>query len=456
MTLGKAVWRLPVCDTMIAILATFMCIVFARIVTGIYSHRLSRNKCYLVEFLLIVPQAILFTTVAKAYIHYFVGLLIIFLCIYILCTRAISRAKARREFDLGRRPLCLTVVRALTHIITAVCILAIDFQIFYRPYRKSRTFGTTLMDTGIGLFVLTMGLVSRRSRNWSDIRRCALRSTLPLIVLGFVRIGYNRMLKFEQDEHEYGRDMNAFFTLGITKFFGSLLSLVARTDAHLFPLACGLLLTHQFCLSFGYLSRIVMEHYFPRTTLLFANREGIFSLPGFFAIYLLSICFSRWLVRNTLLSYQEMLRKLRDLLLISLSSWLLMAAAHYLVGVARVTCNLGYVIWMCAISFTMITLTVFICDFCIDSVMSDTLISTVTDLDKLENRETAPAYIICEALNMNGLTFFLLANFLLSGVKYFLSPRSRSSITSLLILLIYMLITTYLIYRLHRRGIRLA
>ncbi|XP_017861556.1 PREDICTED: uncharacterized protein At4g17910-like [Drosophila arizonae] len=456
MTFGKAVWTVLSCDTMVAILATFMSIVIARIITGKYSHRLGRNKGFLVEFSLIVPQGILFTTVASAYIHYFVGLLIIFLLIYILWTRALSRAKTRREFDLGSRPLCLTVVRALTHLITAVCILAIDFKSFHRPYRKSRKFGATLMDTGIGLFVLTMGLVSRRSRNWVDIRRCALRSTLPLIVLGFVRIYYNRLLKFEQDEHEYGRHMNAFFTLGITKLIGSVLSLVARTDAQLFPMACGLLLTHQLCLSFGYLSPIVMEHYFPRTTLLFANREGIFSLPGFFAIYLLSICFSRWLVRNTLLSYQEMLRKLRDLLLISLSCWLLMAAAHYIVGVARVTCNLGYVIWMCAISITMITLTVFICDFCIDSVISDTLISTVKDLDKLEGRETVPTYIICEALNMNGLTFFLLANLLLSGIKYFLSPESRSSITSLLILFIYMLITTHLICQLNRRGIRIA
>ncbi|XP_030081136.1 phosphatidylinositol-glycan biosynthesis class W protein-like isoform X2 [Drosophila hydei] len=250
--------------------------------------------------------------------------------------------------------------------------------------------------------------------------------------------------------------MNAFFTLGITKLFGSLLSFITRNDAQLLPMAFGLLLTHQYCLSFGPLSGIVMEDYFPRTSLLAANREGIFSLPGYFAIYLLSMCLSQWLQADTLLSYQEMKRKLRQMFLLSLTCWLLMAAANRVVGVSRVTCNLGYVIWMFAISITMISLTIFIFDFVIDSVMTDPIIGTDKYLNKLEGTKGIPTFTICEALNMNGLTFFLLANSLLGGIKYYLRPKDRNDYESVGIIFIYMLLSTVAICQLHRKGIRLA
>jgi len=135
--------------------------------------------------------------------------------------------------------MALSVLRALTHLITAICILAIDFGSFYRPYRKSRQYGAKLMDTGIGLFVFTMAMVSRRSRHLSDFRRSVIYSAMPLILLGLARTVAILTLGYGQDAHEYGQHLNAFFTLGFTKILGALVSLLARRDLHLLPLGLG-------------------------------------------------------------------------------------------------------------------------------------------------------------------------------------------------------------------------
>jgi len=227
-------------ESLLLILTTFWCILLARVVT----HRLrlhgSPNLCYAVEFVLVILPCILLVTVAVDYSSY-IGVVIFVVTLWFLRrSRALHLARTRSQFDLGgNRPMALSVLRALTHLITAICILAIDFGSFYRPYRKSRQYGAKLMDTGIGLFVFTMAMVSRRSRHLSDFRRSVIYSAMPLILLGLARTVAILTLGYGQDAHEYGQHLNAFFTLGFTKFLGALVSLLARRDLHLLPLGLG-------------------------------------------------------------------------------------------------------------------------------------------------------------------------------------------------------------------------
>ncbi|XP_022212235.2 uncharacterized protein At4g17910 isoform X2 [Drosophila obscura] len=229
-------------ESMQLIVATFWCVLLARVAAQQLCPRSSPTLCYAVEFLLIVPPVVLLVTVASDYCTHILLLMLVCSLWFLFRSQALQRARARSQFDLGgTRPTVLTLVRALTHLITAVCILAIDFGSFHRPYRKSRTFGAKLMDTGIGLFVVTMGLVSHRTRHTKDLRRSTVYAALPLLLLGLARTVALLIVGYGQDEHEYGRDLNAFFTLGLTKLFGSLASLVARRDVHLLPLGVVLL-----------------------------------------------------------------------------------------------------------------------------------------------------------------------------------------------------------------------
>lgn len=195
------------------------------------------KRRFLAEFLLAVFPIICNSTWTIDYNDLYCSIVTL-LILLLLWARHVPRPKGY-IFQLDKRPRVFTLVRATTYVGTGVAILAVDFDAFFpSDYRKSRTYGASLMDLGIGLFVVSMGMVSHRARNWTDIKKL-YKTVLPLLTLGLIRTIVITAIDYHQDEHEYGVHLNAFFILGLTKLFGSLLSLLAGSDKQLLPLGVG-------------------------------------------------------------------------------------------------------------------------------------------------------------------------------------------------------------------------
>lgn len=96
---------------------------------------------FLIEFLMICVTLVLYTTVLSDAIGHIV--LTLFL---ITLTTAIKQVSSKLHLSPfvqipAARPDFITVARSIISLITAVCILAVDFQCFPRKLAKTEKFG---------------------------------------------------------------------------------------------------------------------------------------------------------------------------------------------------------------------------------------------------------------------------------------------------------------------------
>ncbi|ESN94828.1 hypothetical protein HELRODRAFT_180178 [Helobdella robusta] len=120
------------------------------------------------------------------------------------------------------KPSYISVHRSYVNIATAICILAVDFKVFPRRFCKTETYGCSLMDVGVGSFIVSNAIVSREARGVT--KRLGLRrllktvlSTWPLILLGMGRLLTLKSINYHEVVSEYGVHWNFFFTLAFVK-----------------------------------------------------------------------------------------------------------------------------------------------------------------------------------------------------------------------------------------------
>eukprot|EP01048_Picozoa_sp_COSAG05_P005161 COSAG05_NODE_300_length_11883_cov_12.913357_4_plen_196_part_00 len=153
----------------------------------------------------------------------------------------------------------VTAFRSATMLTTCVCILAVDFHVFPRRFAKVETYGTGIMDIGVGAFVFANGLVSREARAPAGLRpgtaslgslpsraKNALRAVGPCLVLGLGRLASLKATDYPEHVSEYGLHWNFFFSLAAVSL---LTSLACPPPKWRLPLAVALLVGHHLALT---------------------------------------------------------------------------------------------------------------------------------------------------------------------------------------------------------------
>lgn len=374
--------------------------------------------------------------------------------------------RARANFDsLPVRPF-ITAYRGSMMIITCLSILAVDFKIFPRRFAKVETWGTSLMDLGVGSFVFSAGVVSTRSvirdrltGTTSSVGSRFLISTrhsLPLIVLGLIRMYGVKGMDLAEHTTEFGIHWNFFFTLALLPPSMALVQFLPPTTLTLALISLALGSTYEIFLRFTRLKAYILTA--PRRDFISQNREGIFSFLGYLAIFVAGQSIGLDILSRAsgisdraaaVTARRHLLRRLvsYSVVLSILTALLTSFRYGFDLRISRRLANFPYVLWVSAFNCSQITL------FC----ALETLIfpGVHKAADKVsESREvdqsTSP---IIRAFNRNGLPIFLVANLLTGQVNFRINTLTVSNTEALAIMSAYAAVLTAIAISLDRWNI---
>jgi phosphatidylinositol glycan class W len=338
-------------------------------------------------------------------------------------------------------------------VITCIAILAVDFRIFPRRFAKVENWGTSLMDVGVGSFVFSAGIVSARpilkaqlegkTAAFSTRLYNSIRHSLPLLILGFIRLYSVKGLDYAEHVTEYGVHWNFFFTLGFLPpflaIFQSAFAFIPSYEA----LALLLGIAYQIVLETTSLKAFILTA--PRTNLLSQNREGIFSFIGYLSIFLAGLATGQYILPRSLTSSLTGI-KARKRLLLTLVSWAVIWSLLFLLSteftygldlaVSRRLANLPYFLWISAFNTTQITF------FCLVETVFFPAAYKSSGGEAEEEAYRQSTSRVLEAFNRNGLAIFLVANLLTGAVNLGVKTLYVGSLQAMGILLGYAAVLT--------------
>jgi phosphatidylinositol glycan class W len=365
--------------------------------------------------------------------------------------RTLKKNDDTKEATLDALPVkpFITNYRGAMMVITCVAILAVDFRVFPRRFAKVENWGTSLMDMGVGSFVFTAGVVSVRSSLKEGTGRrpplskrllTSLRHSIPLLVLGTVRLISVKGLDYAEHVTEYGVHWNFFFTLGFLPPFVALFQAAFDLVPSYAVLSCTLAAVYEIALDWTSLGSYILVA--PRTNLLSKNREGIFSFIGYLAIFLAgqslgSIALPRQqpLPKNASLSILVRRTILGKLAVASLvwTALFYFSTSYYglRLSVSRRIANLPYFLWVSAFNSYQIA----IC-CAIETFLFPQLYKAPTNAEEKQRSREATSSVLY-AFNRNGLAVFLVANLLTGLVNMTMPTLHMGVLQSMGVLIAY-------------------
>ncbi|NXA80807.1 PIGW protein, partial [Thryothorus ludovicianus] len=445
----------------------------------------SRKYSLLLDFLVLVSP-LLFSCTVLSSIIFFIPVILAAFCAGIfskIYSRREREARAPfeqivKEFQKARLdPECIpaiTVFRVYVNVLTSISILAVDFPQYPRRYAKAETYGTGVMDLGVGAFIFGNALVCpevrqeshRTQPRFSSLAR-QVSSVWPLLFLGVGRLLSVKSIEYHEHTSEYGVHWNFFFTLALVRLAASLLlAILPKQKAWLMALA--LAGFYQLLLSTTSLKTFILhgsDGRGSRLGFLDANREGLLSLFGYLAVYLASVQVGLWLLQRPS-SVRGWLGALGGLALaVLLLSVVLQLCQACTEPVSRRLANLPFCLWVLAHCLLLLGFFV-LADLAL--VFAKLLVrgSSVPCCWKVrqapdsrekhggEARRDRPSQLcLISAINKNQLLFFLLANVMTGAVNILIDTIHSKAAFTLCILHLYMFFNCLIMYILHARNI---
>ena len=362
----------------------------------------------------------------------------------------------------------ITVFRVQVNVKTVLCILAVDFSVFPRRYAKTETYGTGVMDIGVGAYILANAIVCPEARskekkgsNFSHVVR-QLWSVWPLVLLGMARLISVKMSGYQEHVTEYGVHWNFFFTLAIVRVVASVLLAIFPVNKSwlLAALICGI---YQVVLETTGLKTFIIHSDDRTGSFLAANREGVFSVFGYVAIYMAGVQIGLYIMETRLL-IKQWFKVIQNLLISSCVLYVILYFCQtHIEPVSRRMANLPYCLWViaeCLFFLTCLTVVDIVLLFAKSLtncyvVPSSWNMHQDVELKKANLRAEMEGLCLIQSVNRNQLVFFMLANLMTGLTNVIVDTVSSNDLFSVFVLLMYMFINSTLIFILHRKGITL-
>jgi len=410
---------------------------------------------YLLEILMIVLPVTLMFTILSDYIYVLflsvIGLITVIIISSVSCVddqilywkfTSLNQVLLYNSID-SKKQLFITYFRSFVLLVTAVSILGVDFHIFPRRFAKTETYGVSLMDLGVGFFVISNALVEKSCSSIAGLKKTML-SSIFLIFLGMTRVLLVQRLGYQMHITEYGRDWNFFFTLAFVKILSSLLLIIFR--GHSFVSGLVVITIHQYLLSHSLEALVLSTN--GREDWFSANQEGIISLSGYLSIHLFGITIANFVnpVDKSLL----IKNKLKSVVIFTVLSNFLLSILFYYDSliVSRRLANLYFVLWVVAVSLELLVL------FLVVEFLSCWLLPIEPKLRNNMYNLLIP--VLLESINFNGLIFFLLSNFITGLINIYIDAFNTDSLMSSIILVSYMFVDCTIVFILYACNIRLS
>lgn len=272
-----------------------------------------------------------------------------------------------------------------------------------------------------------------------------MRHSLPLLVLGVIRLLSVKGLDYAEHVTEYGVHWNFFFTLGFLPPFVAIFQAALRLIPSYAALALMLGVVYQVVLESTDLKAYVLTA--PRVDLLSKNREGVFSFIGYLAIFLAGQDTGMYVLPRSINPRSGSSKtKQRTTLLMRMAMWscawcilfFLVTDYNYGAGlsVSRRMANLPYILGV--VSFNSVQL---LACCLVETICFPAVYSATDAKSEKEACETATSRVL-KAYNRNGLAVFLLANLLTGLVNMTVPTLNAGPVASMGILVAYSTVLT--------------